>query len=339
MVGHSSGSGSYSATASKGVISSNLTGLYPWARYGLNEQLQVGGAAGYGAGSFTLTPDGRDAIHTDFSLSMAAAGLRGLLIEGGAEGFSLTAKTDVLAVETTTAPVEGLMASSHAGVTRLRLALEGTLPVQLSDVSVLSTSLETGLRLDGGEAETGFGLEMGAAMVWHQQKHGLSAEVRGRGLLTHAAEGFSNRGLSTALSWDPTPASPLGPSFSLSHTMGGAATGGLDALFSTATMARLAAGDDHDGGSGMENRRLELTLAYGLPAFSDSFSLTPQLTVGLGQAGRDYSLTWHLDPLPQDDSSSHSLEVSLHLRRRERDNNDHTGNREHSAQLLLTSHF
>ena len=42
-------------------MSSTLTGVHPWARYALSERFSVWGAAGYGAGTLTLDPDGEDA--------------------------------------------------------------------------------------------------------------------------------------------------------------------------------------------------------------------------------------------------------------------------------------
>ena len=87
-------------------------------------------------------------------------------MDGGAGGFTLAAKTDALAVETSTAAVAGDLAASRAGVTRLRLALEGVLPVRLAGGSVLTPSLELGVRHDGGDAETGFGVDVGAGLAW-----------------------------------------------------------------------------------------------------------------------------------------------------------------------------
>ena len=156
IVGHSIGDGGYRAPAGGGAVTSTLTGFYPWGRYALNDRVEVWGAAGYGEGGLTLEPDGQDAIRTDLALWMVAAGLRGVVIDGGADGFTLLAKTDAMTVETSTDAVRGL-AASEAGVTRLRLGVEGTLPILLGDGSVLTPGMEIGVRHDGGDAETGLG--------------------------------------------------------------------------------------------------------------------------------------------------------------------------------------
>ena len=73
----------------------------------------------------------------------------------------------------------GNLAAAKAEVTRLRLGLEGSRPFRLADGSVLTPSAEIGLRRDGGDAETGFGAEIGAGIAWTNPERGLGAELRG----------------------------------------------------------------------------------------------------------------------------------------------------------------
>ena len=61
---------------------------------------------------------------------------------------------------------------------------------------MLTPSAEIGVRHDGGDAETGFGADIGAGVAWSDPKRGLRAELRGRGLLTHESKGFRERGIS-----------------------------------------------------------------------------------------------------------------------------------------------
>ena len=44
----------------------------------------------------------------------------------------------------------------------------------------------------------------------------------------------------------------------------------------------------------LNNQRLEFQLSYGLPAFGDRFTLTPELGLGFYDNGRDYRLGWSL---------------------------------------------
>ena len=91
---------------------------------------------------------------------------------------------------------DGNPAAAQATVTRLRLGLEAQRPFSFgnpdSDArATLTPSLEIGLRHDGGDAETGFGLGLGGGIVLSHPARGLQAELRERGLLPHAREAFA----------------------------------------------------------------------------------------------------------------------------------------------------
>jgi len=136
---------------------------------------------------------------------MGALGIDGLLIDGGNAGLSLSTSTDLLLLSTTSEDVDG-WASSEGAVSRLRLGLEATRPVPLPNDASLLPSLEIDIRQDGGDAETGFGLELGAGIVWHDPQHGISAELRGRSLVAHVEEESGSR------AWpSPSPGTPPHP--------------------------------------------------------------------------------------------------------------------------------
>ena len=89
--------------------------------------------------------------------------------------------------------------------------------------------------------------------------------------------------------------------------MGGAATGGAEALLSG--LNGLAA----PGGDGLASRRLEVKVGYGLSAFGNQFPLTPEAGAGLSESGRDVSLGVRLTR-PVD---AGSFELALEASRRE----------------------
>ncbi len=311
ILSHSRGTGAYRGTSDSGSVSSYLNGFFPWGRYALNERLTVWGVAGYGVGELTLTPDGETPVRTDLDLAMFAAGLRGALAQASeTAGMDLAWKADGLIVRTSAAGTHRF-AAAKADVTRLRLALEGSRPFRLEGGATLTPGFEIGARHDGGDAETGFGVDIGGGLSWVHPASGISAEVSGRGLLTHDSRSFRNFGISGSFAWDPDPASNRGPSLSLRQTAGGAAAGGMDALLGRETLAGLAA---NDNGSGLQNRRLELRMGYGFSAFGDRFTSTPEIGFGLSSAGRDYRLGWRLSRMPGDGGS---LELSIEARRRE----------------------
>ena len=334
VITHSGSDGGYRG-AGVGAMTSTLTGVWPWTRYELSERLSVWGVAGYGDGSLTLEPRAEDgthagAIRTDLDLWMAAVGLRGVALDGGGDGVSLAVKTDAMTVHTASDSVSGTggnLAAAKAEVTRLRLGLVASRPFALGDGSVLTPSAAIGLRRDDGDAETGFGADIGAGIAWVDAQRGLRAQLRGRALPAHEAKGFRESGLSASFAWDPV-AGDRGPRLSLTQTLG-VPPGGTDALLTHRTPAGPATGVPGDS---LRDRRLEARFEYGFPAFGHRFTATPEIAVGLSDAGRDYSLGCRLTP------GSVALELAFEARRFE-----HTSRRnappEHAAAIRVTYRF
>ena len=319
MVGHSRGKGSYSGGQGAGTVSSSLTGLYPWGRRALNDRVMVWGVVGYGEGTLTLEPEGEARIETDMDLAMAAAGLRGVLVEAPAEGgFELAAKTDGLVVRSASDRAQGsdggMLEAASAKVTRLRLGLEGTRAFRSEGGGTVTPSFGLGVRHDGGDAETGFGVEVGAGVVYADPSSGVTADLQGRGLLGHEASGFREFGLSGSLAFDPSPSSDRGLSLSLSQTVGASAPGGVDTLYGRDTMAGLGGADDGAGSvDSAGRRRLEARVGYGVSAFGGRFTGTPELGIGLSESGRDYSLGWRLTPAGGNTAGGNAGAFELHL--------------------------
>ena len=336
VVSHSIGEGGYRGESS-GEIEASVTALTPWAGYAVTERLSVWGAAGYGVGELKLTAGDDPALKTDLGMTLAAAGARGTLIDG--DGPKLDAVTDARWVRTTTARVSsasedgGNLASASAEVTRLRLGLEGSWPLALGDEvfgkgATVTPRLAIGVRHDGGDAETGFGADIGGGVALAAPAHGLTLSLEGRGVLTHEAAGLRDRGVAGTLAWNPPPAG-RGPQLTLTQTIGAGASGGTDALLSRTTLEGLAANDNGGG-----RRRLEARFGYGFSAFGDRFTWTPEIGLGLSEAGRDYSLGWRLR---RDGSGPGSLELSLEAQRRE-SANDNTPP-EHGIGLAVTARW
>ena len=329
---------------SGGRVEATLTGVYPWGRLALSDRVDAWGAVGYGTGELAVTPkipgtgDDGSTIRTGLDLRMAAAGLRGVLVDGGADGLSLTGKTDALVVTTASDAARGAdgggLAAARAKVTRLRFGLEAEQPLQLGDGGTLTPSVEIGVRRDGGDAETGFGVDVGGGIAWSLPSHDLELELRGRGLLTHESEGFRERGFSGSLAWDPAPSSKQGPALTLTQTVGGSASGGADALLARGTLAGLAAqpgsgaGDDDD----LQHRRLEARFGYGFPAWAGRFASVPEIGFGLSDTGREYILGWRLT-----DEGPGAFQLSAEARRHETD----SGNRpaEHRIGARLSTQW
>ena len=121
-----------------------------------------------------------------------------------------------MAVRTDTEAVRGLSAS-EVEVTRLRLTLEGSLPVALGGDAVLTPSLELGVRHDGDD-------------------------------------GVRESGVSGTLHFDPAPDTERGLSLQIIQTLGGPSAGGAEGLMARLTLAGLGAEEADDGPGRLDAR-------------------------------------------------------------------------------------
>ena len=80
----------------------------------------------------------------------------------------------------------------------------------------MTPRLAVGVRHDGGDAETGFGADIGGGVTLAAPAEGLTVSFDGRGVLTHEAAGLRDRGFSGTLAWDPPPSTGRGPKLTLS---------------------------------------------------------------------------------------------------------------------------
>ena len=292
-----------------GQVTSSVTGLYPWLGYRVTERVTVWGVAGYGGGALVLTPGVGGALESGLSMKMAATGTRGELIASGAGGFDLAFKADALWVGTAIEGVEGpsgRLAATAAAVSRLRTGLEGSRDFTFAGRLSLTPSVEVGLRHDGGDAETGAGMDVGGGLAVSDPSTGLTVDVRVRTLVAHQAEGFRERGVAVSLSYDPAPSTPLGFVARVAPSWGGEATGGAEALWGRETMAGLT-----QGGFGSGDR-LDAEVGYGLPVGSRLVG-TPRFAVGTSGHGRDYRLGYSLG-LPGGEDVAFKLGVDAHRR-------------------------
>ncbi len=291
---HSNGEGDYRSELDDGTIRTTLTGLYPYGRYEISKRLSVWGTVGYGSGEFKLTPKVGARIETDMDMKMAAVGGRGLLAKPSEEGgLELAATSDAMVVRTESDSQHessGTLMASEADVTRLRFGFKGTWHGIETGSSAFEPGFEVGVRHDGGDAETGFGVDIGAGIAWRDPERGIQAEVRARGLLTHEDSDFQERGFSGSFAWDPNPASDRGLALTLSQTIGASATGGVEALLRPDTAQGLGVANDD-----ALRRRLEAKLSYGMPVLGRRYTGTPEVGFGLSEADREIRLGWLLE--------------------------------------------
>ena len=308
LLAYSEGDGSFShADMPGGDVTSSLTSVHPYVAYTLSDRARLWGMVGYGSGALRLEPEDQRAMDTDLTMTMGAVGVRGSLLQPAhAGGFDLALRSDVLWTVVDSAAADNL-AATEADASRFRLILEGSRPVALEGGGSFTPSLELGLRHDGGDAETGTGVEVGGSLRF-TSAWGLSIEASVRGLLAHEATDYREWGVGGALRFDP---GRQGRGFTASIVPEwGAAASGAERMWNQPGTSRLPLSSNTivDAAAG----RLQAELGYGLAALNGRGLLTPYARVALSE-GADQA--WHLGTrLALAETLNFSLEASRRAR-------------------------
>ena len=219
-------------------------------------------------------------METDLSMRMAALGARGRVLDGsGASGIAAHVRTEALWVGTKSEALAGELDASEGDATRLRLVVDAERAFGTAGRGTLTPSATLGLRHDGGDAETGTGVEVGGGLRYG--RGALSFEARARVLAAHEASGYEEWGASVALRVSPSPGG-RGVTLAVAPEWGRSASG-AQALWSARDARGLVPGGEFEAG-----RRLGAELGYGLG--HGGGVLTPYAGMDLGDGGRRWRL-------------------------------------------------
>ncbi len=286
-VAHSRGDGAFTkpgtADRGRGDLETTLTSIHPYLRYAVNDRLDMWGVLGYGTGHMEMEVDTGETRETDMALVMGAFGGRGILLPAGETGgFELATRTDAMLTRTSSDAVAG-MASADAEAHRLRLVLEGSRGFAWPEGRRLTPTMEVGLRHDWGDAETGFGLELGDRVHYADPALGLTIDAAVRGLLAHEDDDYQEWGASGSLRLAPG-AGGQGLALTLAPTWG-AASSGVNGLWSRQTPVGLAPEGTRQTPAG----QLNAEIGYGVAAPFGTGLLTPYAGTVLSEgAARTY---------------------------------------------------
>ena len=293
---HSLGEGTARGAGKSYLMGSSVTTALPYVRYALSERLSAWGLAGTGTGRLTLELDGatKERYGADLSMTLAAMGVRGdLATPAEAGGFALALKADAFWVrtesESVSTPEAGNLAAARADASRVRAVLDGSRTFALAGGAALTPSLELGVRHDGGDAETGTGMELGAGLGYADPSRGLDMALKVHGLAAHAEDGYEEWGVSGSLRLVPGGAG-RGLSASLTPSWG-AEPGGSERLWMLPDAHAMAP----DGDAPL-SRRLDAEVGYGMALFGGGFTGTPHVGMGLSDTARELRLGWRLAP-------------------------------------------
>ena len=294
MLSKSEGEGSYRLDPAKGddagTVESDLTGVYPYARIDINERVSAWGLAGAGSGTITLKRDAGRAMKTELSMRMGALGVKGRVLDGsGPSRIGLNVKSDAMWVGTKSAPSADMVAT-EGDVTRLRLIVQGERVFVAGNGAMFTPSAEVGLRHDGGDAETGSGVEVGGGLSYIAGP--LTIEGQVRMLVAHEESGYEEWGASGAIRMTPS-ASGRGLTLAIAPAWG--RTGSATERLWSAHDARGLGADNEFEAAG----QLAMDAGYGVGLPGNRGVLTPYAGMTLGDAGARMVRTgtrWQLNP-------------------------------------------
>ena len=280
---------------------SSLTSVHPYVAFDLSEDLIVWGQAGYGRGRMALVEsrvsglnmEELGAYRTGNGLSMAAVGARGALPDAG--GFQLAVRSDAFLVGTTSdavaAGAAGNLAAGKAGVSRVRAVLEGSRELKFAAGRTLTPSVEVGVRQDGGDAETGLGIETGFGVVYAEPRVGLMLDAMVNLLVAHQDSRYREWGFTGSVRFDPGLAG-RGLSLTMMPSLGSASQG-AGRLWALQDMSGLAPfGTPFDLGG-----QFAADVGYGMAGPGDRGTGTPYAGVtrsGMGYQSMRYGWRWEV---------------------------------------------
>ena len=281
MLSRSRGTGGYRLDAAMGAdagkVESDLTSVYPYGRMALTERVSAWGLAGAGSGAITLDPEGARTMKTDLSMRMAAAGARGQVLDGtGPSRLAVNVRTDAMWVGTQSDALAGELLASEGDATRLRLIVDGERTFETAGGGALTPSLELGLRHDGGDAETGAGVELGAGLRYSRGLVGF--EARARMLAAHEESGYEEWGASAVLRVSPG-TNGRGLTLSIAPEWGRSASG-AQGMWNARDARALEPSGEFEA-----TRRLVTEMGYGLGVPGSAGVVTPYAGLSVGEGG------------------------------------------------------
>ena len=289
-VAHSRGTGGYATTGladrGQGELESTLTSLHPYLRYAVTDRLDVWGLVGYGWGDLELAMETGETVDTDTDFVMGAFGGRGILLAAAETGgVQLATRTEAMFTRTSSDAAEtstgGTFGASEADAHRVRVILEGSRGVTWAHGRTFTPTVELGVRHDWGDAETGFGLELGGRVRYADPTLGLTVEGTVRGLLAHEDAHYQEWGASGTVRLAPGQQGQ-GLAVTLAPTWG-AVQSGVEGLWSRQTTQGLAPAAQR-----AQNGQLAAEVGYGFTAFNTGV-LTPYAGTVLAEgAARTY---------------------------------------------------
>ena len=303
--GVSKGSFGYqgSAGGTSGVVKVRVKSLNPYIGWSVSESASLWAAIGYGKGKVNYNDGATGEAASKMSIASAALGGRYRLhsTDGSSDGrlIQVDLKGEAWGLQTRVDGDERRPMGSKSRAHGVRVAIERLQNCELESGASLTLSGEAGLRWDGGDGDTGTGIEMGGTADYHNPATRMKLVATGRALLDHESErkewgagvtaGYRLNSRETGLTYRS----------SLSH---GQTESGVDSLWDSRVASR--ASEDAE-----PTTRLDAEVGYRL--FGASGLHTPYAGFGMEEGSkRDYRIGMRY-------ASESALSSGLEFERRE----------------------
>ena len=252
----------------------NLTSVHPYIGWSVSDDLDVWASIGYGTGEVELV-DSAGSRSRDLEYGAVSVGANGRLyasdelIAGGRSELRLRGEVSVWQLDFDRNGGGFNDLSSQ----RARLVLEASHSRSTTSGNNLRSGLELGVRHDGGDGQSGQGIELGGSVEWRDAKRGLTLSGSGR-VLTLAE--YNEWGLSGELRVE-SKSDGRGLSLSLSPSYGRDGSS-IGRLWSDGASAMSNAGQ-----SGSADLRMDGEVGYGVWALGGT--VRPYLGASLLDGG------------------------------------------------------
>ena len=207
---------------SKGSLETNLTVINPYVQWSLGERGRMWALVGVGNGEASIKRENRPSPTepTDLTMRMGVAGLRTEMAQAG--NFRFAVRGDVGSLQLETDSGETALHGLAVNVQRARLGIEASYPMVSPEGAEFTPFVDVGGRHDGGDGQTGSGVEVAAGV--RASGGSVRFEAKARTLAMHGAEGYSETGASATVVVEPG-SNGTGLRLSLTPRWGGADDG------------------------------------------------------------------------------------------------------------------
>ena len=205
----------------RGRVETTLTVLHPYVQWSLGQRGRMWAIVGVGVGEASFVRDSAQTVKpepSDLTLRMGLVGIRSELLQFDDFELALRGDAGIASLETDNGPtaLDGLAVSAQ----RVRVGVEAAYVLGTTGGGTFKPFLDVGGRFDGGDGQTGFGVELAAGVRYRSATVGF--EAKARTLAMHAADDYSETGASAMLMVTPGTGGK-GLRFSLAPRWGGLA--------------------------------------------------------------------------------------------------------------------